>query len=548
MTEHVFATPPVAVADLGVTGMGVMGSRLARNFARHGYTVAIHNVTPDMTADVINEHGEEGQFVPADDMADFVASLKTPRVVLVMVVAGEITDQVIERVAQYLEPGDIIIDGGNALYTDTIRREKELAERGLLFVGAGVSGGAEGALNGPSIMPGASEEAYERVGPLLTAISARAEDGEPCTTHISTDGSGHYVKMVHNGIEYADMQLIAEAYALLSGALKMTPAEMSKVFAAWNETELESYLIEITSEVLAKVDEETGKPLVDVIVDQAGQKGTGRWTVQDALDLGVPITGIAEATFARALSSSVPQREAGADLQALAEAWDVTDRDAFIGDVRRALYASKVVAYSQGFDQIAAAALEYDWNIDLGAVAKIWRAGCIIRARFLDEIAAAYDADHVIPAATSDGDAGAGDEPDKDGAGTANEASTDSEHAAGEHSGTHTPDAETADAEGSSGGETDVPLLLAAPHFRDTVEECIPALRRIVAQAALHGVAVPAFGASLAYYDGVRVNRLPAALIQGLRDYFGSHTYARIDKDGIFHTRWAEDGAEEKVG
>ncbi|OKL54985.1 hypothetical protein BSZ39_00980 [Bowdeniella nasicola] len=548
MTDISFAAPSPTTADIGVIGMGVMGSRLARNLARHGHAVGIYNVTTAKTQAVLDEHGDEGTFVPAAELADFVASLTRPRVVLIMVVAGPITDEVIGNVKEFLEPGDIIIDGGNSLYTDTIRREKELREDGLLFVGAGVSGGAEGALHGPSIMPGCSDEAYGRVGPMLESIAAKADDGEACCTHISTDGSGHYVKMVHNGIEYADMQLIAEAYSLLRGALELEPAALAEVFRAWNTTELESYLIEITAEVLDQVDAETGKPLVDVILDQAGQKGTGRWTVQDALDLGVPVTGIAEATFARALSSSVPQREAGQELAALAEAWQVDDADAVTEDVRKALYASKVVAYSQGFDQIYAAAVEYDWQIDLAAVAKIWREGCIIRAAFLDEIAAAYAGAAKRTgnqAADLHGAAEANDaKVSRDGAGTTNEASVDDESAAGEHSGTSTPGARTEDAEGSSGGENPVPLLLAARHFREAVEECIPALRRVVAQAALAGVPVPAFAASLAYYDGVRAKRLPAALIQGQRDFFGSHTYARIDKPGMFHTQWAEDGTE----
>ncbi len=510
MAESSFDTPAPGTADIGVTGMGVMGSRLARNLARHGHAVGIHNVTPDLTQALIADHGDEGIFIPADDMAAFVASLRRPRVVIVMVIAGPITDDVIEKVAAHMEPGDIIVDCGNALYKDTIRREKELSKKGVVFVGAGVSGGAVGALEGPSIMPGCTDEAYDRVGPLLESIAAKV-DSEPCCTHISTDGSGHYVKMVHNGIEYADMQLIGEAYDLLRQGLGQSPAELANVFEQWNSTDLESYLIEITAKVLAHRDAETGQALVDVVVDQAGQKGTGRWTVQDALDLGVPITGIAEATFARGLSSSVPQREAGAQLAALTDAPHITDPAAFTDDVRRALYAAKVVAYSQGFDQIAAAATEYGWRIDRAALAKIWRAGCIIRARFLDEIARAYSEAPASPA----------------------------KHSA--------PGAQTADAEGSSGGVHDVPLLLAAPQFAESVQECIPALRRVVAHAALAGIPVPAFAASLAYYDGVRAERLPAALIQAQRDYFGSHTYARIDKPGVFHTRWAEDGQEEQV-
>ena len=363
-----------------------------------------------------------------------------------------------------------------------------MKELGLHFVGTGVSGGEEGALNGPSIMPGGSRESYESLGPLLESISAKV-DGEPCCTYVGPDGAGHFVKMVHNGIEYADMQLIAEAYDLIKQGTGASAAEIGEIFQTWNQGDLESFLIEITADVLSHKDAETGQAFVDVVLDQAEQKGTGRWTVQNALDLGVPITGIAEATFARALSGSVPQRKAGqAKLAGNTAEWNITDKDAFVEDVRQALYASKVVAYSQGFDQIAAASAEFDWNIDRGAMARIWRGGCIIRARFLNRITEAYER------------------------------------------------------------EPDLALLLADDYFAEAVGNCLAAWRRVVAGAAQNGIPTPAFSSSLAYYDGIRAERLPAALIQAQRDFFGAHTYHRVDKDGTFHTEWTGDRTETETG
>lgn len=473
-----------AHAQIGVTGLAVMGRNLARNFARHGYTVAVHNRSFAKTRSLLAEAGHEGQFVASESMAEFVASLERPRKVVVMVKAGGPTDAVIGELVGLLEAGDIVIDAGNAHFPDTVRREAELKEHGIHFVGTGVSGGEEGALNGPSIMPGGSAESYEWLGPILEDISAKV-DGVPCCTYVGPGGAGHFVKMVHNGIEYADMQLIAEAYDLLRQGLGAPAAEIGQVFAAWNTGDLESFLIEITAEVLAHVDPVTGGAFVDVVADRAEQKGTGRWTVQNALDLGVPITGIAEATFARALSGSVPQRQAAAGvLQAHTVALQVPDPDAFVEDVRLALYASKVVAYSQGFDQIAAASAEFGWDIDRGAMARIWRGGCIIRARFLDRITQAYQRD------------------------------------------------------------ADLPLLLADPYFVDAVGQGVAAWRRIVAQAAAAGIPTPAFSSSLAYYDAVRAERLPANLIQAQRDYFGAHTYHRTDREGTFHTQWTTDRTE----
>ncbi|WP_309067369.1 NADP-dependent phosphogluconate dehydrogenase [Microbacterium sp.] len=473
----------VAVANIGVVGLAVMGSNLARNLAsREGNTVVVFNRSREKTDQLLAEH-PEAEFVPAYSYEEFAASLAKPRTAIIMVKAGAGTDAVIQALTEVFEPGDIIVDGGNALFTDTIRREKAVRETGINFVGAGISGGEEGALNGPSIMPGGPEESWVTLGPILRSIAAVAE-GEPCVTHVGTDGAGHFVKMVHNGIEYADMQLIAEAYDLIRRGTGKSPAEIADIFAEWNAGELESYLIEITAEVLRQNDAETGKPLVDVILDQAGAKGTGAWTVQTALSLGVPVSGIAEATFARSLSSHPEQREVAATLPGPGETFEVADADAFVEDVRQALFASKIVAYSQGFDEIRAGAAEYGWNIDLGAISKIWRAGCIIRAQFLNRIADAY--------------------------------------------------AET----------PELPLLMAAPYFADALTRGQAAWRRVVIAATQAGIPSPAFSSSLAYYDGIRAERLPAALVQGQRDFFGAHTYKRIDKPGTFHTLWSGDRSE----
>ncbi|WP_454790436.1 NADP-dependent phosphogluconate dehydrogenase [Mycolicibacterium lutetiense] len=472
-------------AQIGVTGLAVMGSNLARNFAHHGYTVALHNRSIAKTDALLAEHGSEGKFVRSETIAEFLDALEKPRRVIIMVKAGDPTDAVINELADAMEPGDIIIDGGNALYTDTIRREKAIRERGLHFVGAGISGGEEGALNGPSIMPGGPAESYKSLGPLLEEISAHV-DGVPCCTHIGPDGAGHFVKMVHNGIEYSDMQLIGEAYQLLRDGLGLEAAQIADVFTEWNKGDLDSYLVEITAEVLRQVDAKTGKPLVDVIVDEAEQKGTGRWTVKSALDLGVPVTGIAEAVFARALSGSVPQRKATTGL-ASGELGDKPSESAqFIDDVSKALYASKIIAYAQGFNQIQAGSAEYGWGITLGDMATIWRGGCIIRAKFLNRIKEAYDDD------------------------------------------------------------ADLATLIAAPYFRDAVEAGIDSWRRVVIKATQLGIPVPGFASALSYYDALRTERLPAALTQGLRDFFGAHTYGRTDAEPgqKFHTLWSGDRSE----
>lgn len=476
----------VQLADVGVIGMAVMGSNLARNLAHHGYRVAIFNRTTARTVAVIAEHGTEGEFVPADELDAFVASLERPRRIIIMVKAGAATDATIDALLPLLDEGDIVVDGGNSFFEDTRRREARLRDLGLHFVGAGISGGEVGALEGPSIMPGGSPESYQALGPILETIAAQV-DGEPCCTYIGTDGAGHFVKMVHNGIEYADMQFIGEAYELLK-ALGLDYAQMAEVFAAWNTGDLDSYLIEITAEVLRKADPVTGEPLVEKILDAAGMKGTGTWTVQSALNLGTPVNAIAESVFARAISSSPDLR--AASQRALAGpsgAIAVEDRDAFIEQIRQALWASKVVAYAQGLDEIRMAAHEYGWSIDVGEVAKIWRGGCIIRAKLLERIRSEYAANQLV-------------------------------------------------------------TLLEAPSVAAGLAEAQDGWREVVAVAVKAGVPVPGFAAALSHYDQARAPRLNAALTQGLRDYFGAHTYRRVDAEGAFHINWSTDGAQIQEG
>jgi 6-phosphogluconate dehydrogenase len=413
--------------------------------------------------------------------------LARPRRILVMVKAGPAVDGVVEELAGHLDQGDLLIDGGNSWWEDTVRRQQALASRGLWFLGVGISGGEEGALHGPSIMAGGTQGAYGLVEPVLTRIAAQVE-GVACCRLVGPGGSGHYVKMVHNGIEYADMQLIAEAYDLLGQGLGMDASALAEVFQGWNAGELDSFLIQITATVLRQVDAASGRPLVEVILDQAEQKGTGRWTVQSALELGVPITAITEAVFARVLSSQRQQRTAAAKLLAGPSGRLGPDRaEGLVDEVRQALYASKVVAYAQGFEQIAAAADAGGWAVDLGGLATIWRGGCIIRARFLDRVREAYQADPSLP------------------------------------------------------------NLLFADYFRHAVAQAQHAWRRVVATAVTLGVPTPGFASSLAYYDGLRRQRGPANLLQGLRDLFGAHTYQRTDRPGSFHTRWSQDGQEVEV-
>ncbi len=483
-------------ADIGVTGLAVMGANLARNLARNGYTVALHNRTAARTDALISSYSSEGEFVRTETLAQLVESLEPPRRVLIMVKAGSPVDAVIEELMPLLDEGDIVIDAGNSFYEETRRREADLREKGLHFVGVGVSGGEEGALNGPSIMPGGSKESYQTLGPMLEKIAADYH-GEPCCAWVGTDGAGHFVKMVHNGIEYADMQVIGESYDLMRSLAGLEPGRQAKVFREWNTTDLASYLIEITSEVLEQEDELTGHPLVDVIVDAAGQKGTGRWTAISGLEVGSPISTIAESVFARSISSQLDLRAATNEVfpaginQAVTaeELYGSGDaRQDFVEDIRKALYASKLVSYAQGFDMLTAAAAEYGWELDMRTIASLWRAGCIIRADLLDTIMKAYDAEGERPA-----------------------------------------------------------NLLLAEEFTEAISECLPAWRRVVAAAATYGVPAPVFSSSLAYYDSLRRDRLPAALTQGLRDYFGAHTYQRVDKPGTFHTRWSGDRTETEA-
>jgi 6-phosphogluconate dehydrogenase len=466
----------------GLTGLATMGANLARNIAHHGIPIAVHNRTTSRMTKFMEEHGSEGPLSGQESVEDWVGALAPPRVLMSMVQAGEATDAVIDEIVPHLDRGDIMIDGGNANFRDTQRRHAKLAEQGLYFLGVGVSGGEEGALNGPSIMPGGDREPYdESVKPIFEAIAASV-DGTPCCTYVGPDGAGHYVKMVHNGIEYADMQLIAESYDLLRHGAGLEVPEIAEQFQNWNKSELESFLIEISARVLSKTDEATGKPLVDVILDAAEQKGTGRWTAQNALELGVPLTGITEAVFARSLSALKDERVAAAEVLK-GPAGGGADRS-LADDLEHALYASKIVSYAQGFAQMAAAADSEGWDIDLGSMATIWRGGCIIRARFLDRIREAYD------------------------------------------------------------GEPDLDNLMLADFFASALAEAQDPWRRVVGRAAELGIPTPAFSSSLAYYDGYRRARGPASLIQGLRDLFGAHTYRRVDREGTFHVMWSGDGSE----
>jgi 6-phosphogluconate dehydrogenase len=473
-------------SQIGVTGLAVMGANLARNIASRDVPVAVHNRSAKRTREFMEQYADEGRFAPAESLEEFVSSLDKPRRIIVMVKAGAPVDGVIEDLTPLLDEGDIVIDGGNSRFLDTRRRTEECRERGLRFIGTGVSGGEEGALHGPSIMPGGERDAYGEIEEVFTTIAAQV-DGTPCCAYIGPDGAGHYVKMVHNGIEYADMQLITEAYDLLRHGAGMSVGELSDVFREWNEGDLDSFLIDITAKVLAKEDADTGKPLIDVIVDQAEQKGTGRWTAQDALEQGVPLTAITEAVFARGLSALRDERAAASKVLAGPNAGSNGGSDDLVDDVRQALYASKVVAYAQGFEQMTAASQTYEWNLDMGSLATIWRGGCIIQARFLDRIKEAYE----------------------------------NEEAAAN--------------------------LLVMPYFRDAVADAQDAWRRVISRSVELGIPVPAFSSSLAYYDGYRRERGPANLIQGLRDYFGAHTYRRVDREGSFHTRWGQDGSEVRT-
>ncbi|MCD1257960.1 NADP-dependent phosphogluconate dehydrogenase [Paenibacillus athensensis] len=471
----------MAKQQIGVVGLAVMGKNLALNIESRGFTVSVFNRSAEKTKELLAEAPGK-QLVGTYSVEEFVESLEVPRKILIMVKAGKPTDDTINQLLPLLSPGDILIDGGNSYFPDTQRRNKELEAHGIRFVGTGVSGGEEGALKGPSIMPGGQKDAYELVEPILTAISAKV-GGDPCCTYIGPDGAGHYVKMVHNGIEYGDMQLICEAYQLLKDVLGVSTEELHEIFTEWNNGELDSYLIEITRDIFTKYDEETGKPMVDVILDSAGQKGTGKWTSQSALDLGVPLSIITESVFSRFISAMKEERVAASKVLSGPTAPTFEgDRKAFIEAVRKALYASKICSYAQGFAQMRAASEEYGWDLQYGNIAMIFRGGCIIRARFLQNIKDAYDRN------------------------------------------------------------PELKNLLLDAYFQDIVGNYQSAWREVIAQAVTRGIPVPAFASALAYYDSYRTERLPANLLQAQRDYFGAHTFQRVDKEGSFHYNWIGSG------
>ncbi|MBM5812328.1 MAG: decarboxylating NADP(+)-dependent phosphogluconate dehydrogenase [Gammaproteobacteria bacterium] len=472
-----------ASADIGLIGLAVMGENLALNIESRGFTVAVYNRTPAKVEAFGQGRGAGRRFVGATDLAGFVAALQRPRRIIMLVKAGAPVDELIGQLAPLLEPGDILIDGGNSLYTDTIRRARDAEARGLLYVGSGVSGGEEGALRGPSLMPGGSPAAWPHIRPIFQAICARTPEGEPCCDWMGEDGAGHFVKMVHNGIEYGDMQLIGETYDLMKRGLGLDHAAMHAVFAEWNRSELDSFLIEITRDILGYRDA-AGEDVLELILDAAGQKGTGKWTVSEALEAGVPLTLIGEAVFARNLSAAKDERVAAARVLGGEVARFAGDQRSFIDDLRQALYAAKIVSYAQGYQLLRAAAASHHWNLNYGGIALVWRGGCIIRSVFLGEIKQAYDRDP----------------------GLAN--------------------------------------LLLDPFFRDAVLARQAAWRRVVGTAVQLGIPAPCLGAALAWFDGYRSARLPANLLQAQRDYFGAHTYERVDRPrGEFHhTNWTGRG------
>ncbi|MDD4296844.1 MAG: decarboxylating NADP(+)-dependent phosphogluconate dehydrogenase [Ruminiclostridium sp.] len=475
----------MAKADIGLIGLAVMGENLVMNMESKGFTVAVFNRTTDKVRNFTNGRAKGKNIIGTYSLKELADSLKKPRIVMMMVKAGKPVDDFIDMVIPYLEKGDIIIDGGNSHFPDTIRRTKYVEEKGLLYVGTGVSGGEEGALKGPSIMPGGSPEAWAYVKPILQAISAKVEDGSPCCEWVGENGAGHFVKMVHNGIEYGDMQLICEAYHVMKDLLGMSPDEMHEVFKEWNEGELNSYLIEITRDILAYKDED-GVPIVDKILDTAGQKGTGKWTAISALDEGIPLTLIGEAVFSRCLSALKEERvEASKTIKGAAVNF-TGDKKAMIEDIRNALYASKIVSYAQGYTLMRAAAKTYGWNLNYGGIALMWRGGCIIRSTFLGKIKEAFDKNHELT------------------------------------------------------------NLLLDPFFKEKIEKAQASWRRVVATAFTNGIPVPAFATALCYFDGYRSARLPANLLQAQRDYFGAHTYERVDKPRgeFFHTNWTGEGGD----
>jgi len=470
-------------SDIGVIGLAVMGENLVLNMASKGFTVSVFNRTTGRVTEFVEGRAKGKSIVGAWSLEELVSQLEKPRKVMMMVKAGKPVDAFIDLLIPLLEPGDIIIDGGNSHFPDTIRRTAYVESKGLLYVGSGVSGGEEGALKGPSMMPGGSPAAWPFIKPIFQAICAKVEDGSPCCDWVGEDGAGHFVKMVHNGIEYGDMQLICEAYQLMRDVLGMTAPEMHEVFKKWNETELDSYLIEITRDILAYLDSD-GQPIVDKILDTAGQKGTGKWTASTALDEGIPLTLIGEAVFSRCLSAMKDERVVAAEAFAKAKPVYNGDRDTFVEQIRQALYASKIISYAQGYILMRAAAKTYNWNLNYGGIALMWRGGCIIRSVFLGRIKEAYDQN---PELTN---------------------------------------------------------LLLDPYFKSTINGLLPAWRKVVAEAALQGVPAPALSSALSYFDGFTCEFLPANLLQAQRDYFGAHTYERLDapRGQFFHTNWTGEG------
>jgi len=470
-------------ADIAVIGLAVMGQNLILNMNDHGFTVVAYNRTTSKVDDFLNNEAKGTNILGAHSLGEMVALLKKPRRVMLMVKAGAAVDEFIEQLLPVLEPGDIIIDGGNSLFEDTIRRTKYVESKSLLYIGTGVSGGEEGARRGPSIMPGGSPAAWPHVKPIFQAISAKVGEGVPCCDWVGEGGAGHYVKMTHNGIEYGDMQLICEAYHLMKDGLGMTPDEMHAVFAEWNKGELDSYLIEITRDILGKKDED-GTPLVDKILDTAGQKGTGKWTVISSQDMGIPITLIAEAVYSRCVSAMKDQRVAAAKVFKPSNPKFAGDRQAWVNAIRQALYASKMISYTQGYMLMRAAAKQYGWNLNYGGIALMWRGGCIIRSVFLGEIKKAFDK------------------------------------------------------------KPNLDNLLLDPFFKKAIKGCTRSWRKVVSTAVKKGIPVPAFSTALAFFDGLRSERLPANLLQAQRDYFGAHTYERVDKPRgeFFHTNWTGTG------
>jgi 6-phosphogluconate dehydrogenase len=471
-------------ADIGLVGLAVMGENLVLNMESHGFTVAVFNRTTSKVDAFVEGRAKGKKIVGTHSVEELVGALRRPRKIMIMVKAGKPVDDVIDELAPLLEPGDILIDGGNSEFNDSTRRTRDLKAKGLLFIGTGVSGGEEGALKGPSIMPGGNPEAWPHVKPIFQGIAAKVPDGSPCCDWVGPEGAGHYVKMVHNGIEYGDMQLICEAYHVMSELLGMEPDEMHEVFARWNQGPLDSYLIEITRDILAFRDPESGRPMVDLILDAAGQKGTGKWTVISAANLGVPLTLIAEAVFARCLSAQKDERVAAAKVLKGPARPSGIDRQATVDALEHALYASKIISYAQGFALMDAMARESKWEINKGAVALMWRGGCIIRSAFLGKIKEAFERDPKL----------------------AN--------------------------------------LLLDPYFRDEIDRCQAGWRRACGAAIAGGIPLPAMSSALAYYDGYRSERLPANLLQAQRDYFGAHTYERVDRPrGQFsHTNWTGRG------